>query len=173
MFWTSKFSFDEDILAFLVWQLFWLLFEKLDYFFKSFGHPGEFYYAQCRYSQCNHAESHHSECCYSKCHSTDRQSAFQKFWQTFWKKICSNCCEFWPPCKIESRNEKRLFAELNFVLDCCQFDHCAKLSKNNLSNFLANAILLSSLQGNSNNQGTLTEGKGSVQLTSSLRQLVL
>jgi hypothetical protein len=32
-------SFDEDILALLAWQLFWLLYKKLGNFFQSFGHP--------------------------------------------------------------------------------------------------------------------------------------
>jgi hypothetical protein len=34
-------SFVVDILAFLAWRLFGLLFEKLgDFFFKSYGQPG-------------------------------------------------------------------------------------------------------------------------------------
>jgi hypothetical protein len=31
-------SFDEDILAFFGWRLFWLLFEKMGEFFESSGH---------------------------------------------------------------------------------------------------------------------------------------
>jgi hypothetical protein len=39
MFWAFELSFDADILAFLAWPLFWLLFEKLEDFFQSSGHP--------------------------------------------------------------------------------------------------------------------------------------
>jgi hypothetical protein len=37
MFRALKLSFNEDHLAFLDWQLFWLIFQKLGDFF---GHPG-------------------------------------------------------------------------------------------------------------------------------------
>jgi hypothetical protein len=33
--WPFKLSFGEDILAFLVWQLFWLLFPKFGLFFAN------------------------------------------------------------------------------------------------------------------------------------------
>jgi hypothetical protein len=35
MFLTSKLSFDEDMLGFLTWQVFWLLFNKLGQFFSK------------------------------------------------------------------------------------------------------------------------------------------
>jgi hypothetical protein len=38
MFWTFKLIFDVDVLAFLAWRQFWLLFKKLGEFFKSSGH---------------------------------------------------------------------------------------------------------------------------------------
>jgi hypothetical protein len=37
--WPFKLSFGEDILAFLVWQLFWLIFQNLGYFLPNFCSP--------------------------------------------------------------------------------------------------------------------------------------
>jgi purine-cytosine permease-like protein len=43
MFCTFAVSFDEDILAYLVWQLFWLLFSKIwSNFSQSPGCPAQY-----------------------------------------------------------------------------------------------------------------------------------
>ncbi len=52
MFWTFKLSFDEDIMTFLVWQLFGKFFLNLGIFFQSSGHPVLVYEQTFRIRHC-------------------------------------------------------------------------------------------------------------------------